>query len=87
MDGPELFTFIKDGGIVAGAIVLAWAIVKGHLWPKAMVDKTIETQRETAEASAKILATELGEKMKNGVAEGMEIGIARGYLKINDRKE
>ena len=84
---PELFTLLKDGGIVAGAIVLTIAIVKGHLWPKVMVDKMIKAQRETSEATAKIIASELGDKMKNGVAEGMEIGIARGYLKINDRKE
>lgn len=84
---PELVTIIKDGGIAFGAILLTIAIAKGYLWPKAMVDKVIEAQRETSEATAKIIATELGEKMKNGVAEGMEIGIARGYLKINDRKE
>ena len=83
----ELITLVKDGGIVVGCLILTFAIVKGYLWPKAMVDEALKAQRETSEASAKIIASELGDKMKNGVAEGMEIGIARGYLKINDRKE
>jgi len=81
----ELITLIKDGGIVVGAIALTIAIVKGKLWPEVMVNKMIDSQRETAEAAAKIIASELGDKMKNGVAEGMEIGIARGYLKVNSR--
>lgn len=83
----ELITLIKDGGIVVGAIALTIAIIKGLLWPKAMVDEALKAQRETSEASAKIIASELGDKMKNGVAEGMEIGIARGYLKVNAKKD
>jgi len=83
----ELVTLIKDGGIVVGAIALTIAIIKGYLWPKAMVEKAIKAQRETSEATAMIIASELGEKMKNGVAEGMEIGIARGYLKVNAKKD
>jgi len=29
----------------------------------------------------------MGDKLKNGVAEGMEQGIARGYLKVNSKKD
>ena len=90
MDGETVTSIVQviEGVGVLGLLVLiVVAMYKGWVWPKENVDKMLDAQRDAAEQSAKIIASEMGEKMKNGVAEGMEIGISRGYLKINAKKD
>ena len=60
-----------------------WAFVTGKLWPKEMVDKTLEAQQKACESSAEIISHTICEKMANGIADGMERGISKGYLKVN----
>ena len=86
MDESHWVELITEFGIIGVLIMGILAFIKGKIWPEAMVEKMLESQRLTAEQSARTIAIELGEKMKNGVAEGMAIGIAEGYLKINSKK-
>ncbi|TET82452.1 MAG: hypothetical protein E3J37_07230 [Anaerolineales bacterium] len=87
MDDLNLFELITELGIIGVLIMGILAFVKGKIWPEKMVDKMLDAQRIAAEQSAKLIASEMGEKMKNGIAEGMEQGIARGYLKINSGRD
>lgn len=87
---PTTIQIIKDGGLVVGALVLAWAMMKGMLWPKNMVDKVIDAQQKAAEQSAKIIATEIKEGMQTAVTNGISIGLAKAYteaLKISSGKD
>lgn len=86
-DGINWADVITELGVIGVLLMGIWAFLKGKIWPEAMVNKTIKAQQEAAEQSARIIASELGDKMKNGVAEGMEQGIARGYLKVNTKKD
>jgi len=81
------FEIITQFGVIGVLVMGILAFLKGKIWPEAMVNKMLEAQRESAEMSAKTIASEMGDKMKNGVAEGMEIGIARGYLKVNTKQD
>ena len=87
MDDLSLVELITELGIIGVLIMGILAFVKGKIWPEKMVDKMLDAQRIAAEQSAKLIAAEMGEKMKNGIAEGMEQGIARGYLKINSGRD
>jgi len=78
---------ITEFGVIGVLIMGIVAFLKGKIWPEAMVNKMLDAQRESAEMSAKTIASEMGDKIKNGVAEGMEIGISRGYLKVNTKKD
>ena len=60
-----------------------WAFFKGHIWPKEMVEKTLEAQQKAADQSAKILGAEITEGLSNGFRKAMIDAIAEGYLKIN----
>jgi len=86
-DATSWAELITELGIIGVLIMGIVAFVKGKIWPEKMVDKMLEAQRIAAEQSARIIAAEMGEKMKNGVAEGMAIGIVEGYLKVNSSKE
>ena len=86
-DGINWVEVITEFGVIGVLIMGIIAFLKGKIWPEAMVEKTIIAQRESAEQSAKIIATELGDKMREGIAQGMEQGIARGYLKINSKED
>jgi len=86
-DGINWADVITELGVIGVLIMGILAFIKGKIWPEAMVNTMLEAQRAAAEQSAKIIATEMGEKLKNGVAEGMEQGIARGYLKVNSKKD
>lgn len=79
---PATIQLIKDGGLVVGSLVLAAAMIKGLLWPKAMVDKVIDAQQQAAEQSAKIIATEIKEGMQTAVTNGISIGLAKGVIEV-----
>ena len=83
MELSSIADLILNAGLLGGLIVAIWAFVTGRLWPKEMVDKTLEAQQRAAEASAQIISQTICDKLANGVADGMERGIAKGYLKIN----
>lgn len=87
MDDINWLDLITELGVIGVLIMGILMFIKGKIWPETMVEKALESQRVAAEQSAKIIATEMGEKMKNGIAEGMEQGIARGYLKVNSKKD
>ena len=86
-EGINWIKVITDFGVIGVLIVNIWLFIKGKIWPEAMVDKMIKAQQVAAEQSAKIITSELVDKMKEGVAQGMEQGIARGYLKVNNKEE
>jgi hypothetical protein len=79
---PVTIQFIKDGGLIVGLMFLAGAMMKGLLWPKAMVDRVIEAQQKAAEQSAKIIATEIKEGMQTAVTNGISIGLAKGVIEV-----
>lgn len=60
-----------------------WAFFKGHIWPKEMVEKTLEAQQKAADSTAEILGTKITAELSNGIRKAMVEGIAEGYLKIN----
>lgn len=84
-DGINWAEVITELGVIGVLIMGIFAFIKGKIWPEKMVERMLEAQRVAAEQSAIIIAAEMGEKMKNGIAEGMEQGIARGYLKVNSK--
>lgn len=86
-NGIDWVEVIGDLGVKGVLILGILAFFKGKIWPEAMVEKTIKAQQEVAEQSARIIALELGDKMRDGIAQGMEQGIARGYLKINSNRD
>jgi hypothetical protein len=77
--------FVTKLGATGVLIVGLWAFLRGFVWPKNMVEKTLEAQQKAAEQSAIIIAKTINEELSNGVKKGMVEGIAEGYLKINDR--
>ena len=83
MELSTVADLILNAGLLGGLIVAIWAFVTGRLWPKEMVDKTLEAQQRAAETTATIISQQICDKLANGVADGMERGIAKGYLKIN----
>lgn len=74
---------ILDAGLIGVLIVGLWAFFKGHIWPKEMVEKTLEAQQKAADSTAEILGTKITAELSNGIRKAMVEGIAEGYLKIN----
>lgn len=74
---------VETLGVVGVLGVMLGLFVKGSLWPKAMVDRTIEAQQKAAEQSAVIIATEMKEGLKEAVRQGISAGLAEGFLRIN----
>ncbi len=83
MELSTVADIILDAGLIGVLIVGLWAFFKGHIWPKEMVEKTLEAQQKAAEASAEILGTKITEGLSNGFRDAMVEAIAEGYLKVN----
>lgn len=86
IDWTTFQKILETGSVILllGAGLLA--VVKGWVWPKAMVDKVIESQEKTAT----IIAMELKDGMEDAVKKGISAGLADGYMKIteiNDKKK
>lgn len=76
---------VTDAGVIGVLVMGIWGFVTGKIWPKEMVEKALQHQRETSEITAKVIATELCEKMGTEISNGIEQAIVRGYLKINSK--
>ena len=83
LDIPGTIDLLETGGLIAALTIAVFAMVRGWVWPKAHVDRVLEEQRKASEATAEIMAKEIGSSIEEGVARGMERGIAKGHLKIN----
>ena len=83
------WTTVESLGVVGILAFILVLFVRGQLWPKTMVDKTIDAQQVAAEKSATIIATQVKEGMKNAVREGISIGLSEGIkiARINDDKD
>lgn len=82
-DPTTIVGLILDAGLVGVLILGLWAFFKGHIWPRNMVEKTLEAQQKAAEASAEIISTKITTELSSGIRKAMVEGIAEGYLKIN----
>lgn len=83
IDIPGTIDLLETGGLIAALTIAIFAMVRGWVWPKAHVERVLEEQRKASEATAEIMAEQIGHSIEEGVAKGMERGIAKGYLKIN----
>ncbi len=83
MELSTVADIILDAGLIGVLIVGLWAFFKGHIWPKEMVEKTLEAQQKAADSTAEILGTKITAELSNGIRKAMVEGIAEGYLKIN----
>lgn len=86
MNLTDTVEIIKDLGLTGGLILGIWALITGRIWPKSMIDKTIEAQQKASEKTAEILSQKICEEISSGVAGGVERAIIRGYLKINNKE-
>ena len=83
MEGQaDLYQIIDTFGTMGILIFMVLGLVKGWVVPKDQVDKIVDTQRESFEKGAQIIADEVKGGMQNAVKSGIEQGIAAGYLKI-----
>ena len=78
---------VSELGIMGVLLGGLYYVIKGKVWPEKMVDKALEAQRATSEQAAKVLATELCEKMGTSIANGIERAIVSGYLRVNGIEE
>jgi len=58
---------VNTMGVIVILVVMVGAIVRGLLWPKHMVDRTLLEQRKAGEAAAREIGKELGKEMRDGI--------------------
>lgn len=58
---------VNTAGVIVFLVVLVGAIVKGWLWPKHMVDRTLEEQRKAGQIAAKQIGEDLSLSMEDGI--------------------
>ena len=75
---------INTGGIVATLLLAVWLGARGMVWPKTTVDKFIEEQRKTMEATAMLIGKEISEGMKGAVEDGIKLGISQAITLIRE---
>jgi len=69
-------------GVIVILVLIVGAIVRGFLWPKHMVDRTLEEARKGSAAAAKIVGVEIKEGIEHGIGRAISQGLAEGYLRI-----
>ena len=58
---------VNTVGVILVLVALVGAIVKGWLWPKHMVETTLEAQHKAATESAEKIGHELSNEMRSGI--------------------
>ncbi len=58
---------INTAGVIVVLVALVGAIVKGWLWPKHMVERTLAEQQKAGQAAAKQIGEDLSHSMEDGI--------------------
>ena len=75
--------FVVKFGSTGVLMIGLWAFLTRKIIPEKSHEEALEIERKASEQAARIISTELCEKLSEGVRKGMANGIAEGYLKIN----
>jgi len=78
---------VNTGGIVATLLLAVWLGARGMVWPRTTVEKFIEEQRKTMEATATLIGKEISAGMKSAVEDGIKLGISQAITLVRDRGE
>lgn len=71
MDAEVFIELLKTGGLVAALAIALWAMMRGWIWPKHMVDRVIDEQRKASEATAERIANQMENGLRHAVKEGI----------------
>ena len=58
---------VNTMGVIVILVVIVGAIVRGFLWPRHMVDRTLLEQRKAGEVAAKAIGQELTGALEKGI--------------------
>jgi len=83
MELAQLVSLVSGLGTTGVLIVIVWAFLTRKIVPEKSHEEALEIERIASEQAAKIISTEICERIETGLSSAIEQGIVRGYLKIN----
>ena len=63
--------------------MIVWAFFTRKIISEKSHEEAIQIERIASEQAAKIISTEICERIETGLSSAIEQGIVKGYLKIN----
>ncbi len=76
-------SLISGLGATGVLIVIVWAFFTRKIISEKSHEEALLIERIASERAAKIISTEICERIETGLSSAIENGIVRGYLKIN----